>query len=65
VKKEQLLFRDRLVKGINSSRDIKISVVKTTDLVKEAQRRHQLSPIATLQLGKALTGVVLLASELK
>lgn len=54
-----------MVKGINQAKDIRVGVAKTTDLVKEAQRRHQLSPIATLQLGKALTGVVLMASELK
>ena len=41
------------------------AVAVTTDLVRDAQRRHGLDPITTIALGRALTGVALLASSLK
>jgi molecular chaperone Hsp33 len=63
--KKDFLLKDRLIKGITEDGFFKISVVKTTDMVKEAQERHQLSLLSTTMLGRALTGVMLLASELK
>ena len=65
ISKEEFLRKDRIIKGITADGNFKISVVKTTDVVKEAQRRHNLSLLNTVILGRALTGVMLMASELK
>lgn len=62
---EDYNFKDRLIKGITSDGHFKISVVKTTEVVKTAKDNHQLSLLNTVILGKALTGTMLLASELK
>lgn len=64
-KKELYLKKDRLIKGITKDGFFKISVVKTTDVVKQAQENHGLSLLNTVLLGRTLTGVLLLASELK
>ncbi|MDX1671150.1 MAG: Hsp33 family molecular chaperone HslO [Balneolaceae bacterium] len=57
--------KDRLIKGITADRHFKISVVKTTDVVKTAKKNHHLSLLNTVLLGRAMTGTMLLASELK
>lgn len=64
-KKQAFLRKDRIIKGITNDGFFKVSVVKTTDVVAEAQKRHSLSLLNTVILGRALTGVMLLASELK
>jgi molecular chaperone Hsp33 len=63
--KESFKFKDRLIKGISPEGYFKISVVKTTNVVRTAQERHQLSLINTLLLGRTMTASMLLASELK
>ncbi len=65
MKKEDFQFKDRLIKGITEDGNFKISVIKTTDVVKEAKDRHQLSVLNTVLLGRAMTATMLLASELK
>lgn len=62
---EEFQFKDRIIKGITADGNFKIAVVKTTDIVKEAAQRHELSLLAKVILGKALTATMLLASELK
>lgn len=62
---EEYNFKDRLIKGITTDGHFKISVVKTTEVVKTAQENHQLSLLNTVILGRALTATMLLASELK
>ncbi len=62
---EKYNFKDRLIKGITTDGHFKISVVKTTEVVKTARENHQLSMLNTVVLGKALTATMLLASELK
>ena len=62
---EEFQFKDRIIKGITSDGHFKIAVVKTTDVVREAAERHQLSLLSKVVLGKALTATMLLASELK
>jgi molecular chaperone Hsp33 len=62
---EDFRFKDRIVKGITSDNNFKISVVKTTDTIREAAKRHKLGLLATVILGKAMTATMLLASELK
>lgn len=65
ISKEDFIQKDRLIKGINTDGHLKISVVKTTDVVKAARRKHGLSLLNTVLLGRALTGTMLMASELK
>lgn len=65
MNRENYKFKDRLIKGITEDGNFKVSVVKTTDVVKEAKERHGLSLLNTVLLGKALTATMLLASELK
>ena len=62
---EDFRFKDRIVKGITSDNNFKISVVKTTNTIREAAKRHELGLLATVILGKAMTATMLLASELK
>lgn len=63
--KKELQFKDRLIKGIDTAGAFKISVAKTTDVVRTAQTNHGLSLLGTVLLGRALTASMLLASELK
>lgn len=65
MNKKEFEFKDRLIKGISKDGHFKISVVKTSDLVKEAKERHNLSLLNTVILGRALTATMLMASELK
>ncbi|HET6528314.1 MAG TPA: Hsp33 family molecular chaperone HslO [Balneolaceae bacterium] len=65
VSKEEFFQKDRLIKGISTDGNLKISVVKTTDVVKTARKKHKLSLLNTVLLGRALTGTMLMASELK
>lgn len=65
MKKEEFLKKDRIIKGITSDGHFKVSVVKTTEVVKNAARRHELSLLNKVLLGRALTGTMLLASSLK
>lgn len=62
---EEFNFKDRLVKGITTDGHFKVSVVKTTEVVNTAAENHHLSMLNTVILGRALTAVMLLASELK
>jgi len=63
--KEKFKFKDRLIKGISTNGFFKISVVKTSDLVRTAKEKHNLSVLNTVLLGRTLTASMLLASELK
>lgn len=65
IDKQEIKHKDRLIKGISHDRHFKISVVKTTDVVKTARKKHNLSLLNTVLLGRALTGTMLMASELK
>lgn len=63
--KEAFLNKDRIVRGITEDGFLKIAVVKTTDVVREAKRRHGLSLLSTVLLGRAMTGAMLIAADLK
>lgn len=65
ITKKDFLLKDRLIKGITSDGHLKVSVAKTTDVVKAARKKHSLSMLNTVLLGRALTGTMLMASELK
>lgn len=65
ISKKDFIEKDRLIKGISTNGHIKISVVKTTDVVKAARKKHGLSLLNTVLLGRALTATMLMSSELK
>ena len=63
--KKDFLTKDRIIKGITDDGFFKVTVVKTTDVVKLAKEKHHLGLLATVVLGRALTGTMLLAAHLK
>lgn len=65
ISKEDFIQKDRMIKGISTNGDIKISVAKTTDVIKTARQKHDLSLLNTVLLGRALTATMLMTSELK
>src|SRR5699024_2793595 len=65
ISKKEFKYKDRLIKGISKDGHFKISVVKTSDVVRAAKKKHQLTLLNTVLLGRALTGALLMASELK
>jgi molecular chaperone Hsp33 len=56
---------DYLVRAIAGGGNIRAFAAVTTDLVAEAQRRHDTWPVATAALGRTLTAVGLLSNTLK
>lgn len=58
-------MKDYLVRAVGGDGAIRAVAAVTTNMVQEAQRRHQALPTAAAALGRALTGVALLGSHLK
>ena len=56
---------DYLVRAVAEDGAVRAVAALTTEMVQEAQRRHQALPTAASALGRALTGVALLGSSLK
>ena len=65
MKKSEFLRRDRLLRAIGKNGHFRISVIKTTDIVRTAREKHGLSLLTSVLLGRTLTGALLLASNLK
>src|SRR5690625_2515391 len=65
INKKEFQFRDRLIKGIEAEDRFKVSVVKTTEVVRTAKLNHYLSLLNPLLLGSTLTVYMLLAAELE
>lgn len=57
--------RDRLVRGTAADGMVRCMAAVTTNLVAEAQRRHETSPTVAAALGRTLTGTLLLGASLK
>jgi molecular chaperone Hsp33 len=55
-------LRDELVRTHTADGSASVRVVSATGLVREAARRHATSPTATVALGRALMGTLLLAT---
>jgi len=62
---EKYYQKDRIVRGVDPDGYFKIAVAKTTNVVREVSRRHSLSLLNKVILGRALTGASILASDLK
>ena len=56
-------LQDELVRTLSGDGSVSVRVVSATNLVREAVRRHQTSPTASVALGRALMGTLLLATE--
>jgi len=56
---------DKLIHGTAAEGSIRVLSAVTTDLVREAARRHNTSPTATAAFGRVLTGTILLAATQK
>ena len=56
---------DKLIHGLAADATVRVMAAITTDAVREAVRRHQTSPTASVALGRVLTGTLLLGSSLK
>lgn len=56
---------DQMIIATAWNKQIRVIVAVTTELVIEAQKRHDLWPTASAVLGRALTGGLLMASNLK
>lgn len=58
-----LEFRDELIRTLTTDASVSVRVLSATNLVREAVLRHSTSPMATVALGRALMGGLLLATE--
>jgi molecular chaperone Hsp33 len=58
-------LRDELVRTISADGSVSVRVLAATSLVREAAARHHTSPTASVALGRALMGALLLATEAK
>ncbi|HXH69236.1 MAG TPA: Hsp33 family molecular chaperone HslO [Pyrinomonadaceae bacterium] len=56
---------DKLIHGTAADGTVRIMAAITTDITKEAVRRHQTSPTVSAALGRVLTGTLLLGASLK
>ena len=56
---------DKLIHGTAADGTVRIMAAITTDITKEAVRRHETSPTVSAALGRVLTGTLLLGASLK
>jgi len=56
---------DKLLRGIAADGTVRVMAAISTEIVKEAVRRHETSPTVSAALGRVLTGTLLLGSSLK
>ncbi|MEO6588181.1 MAG: Hsp33 family molecular chaperone HslO, partial [Pyrinomonadaceae bacterium] len=56
---------DKLIHGTAAGGTIRLMAAITTDITKEAVRRHETSPTVSAALGRVLTGTLLLGASLK
>lgn len=62
---EELFMDDYLIRAITTNKELRALAVKSTEVVAEAQRRHQTTPVATAALGRVLSGALLTGSLVK
>lgn len=56
---------DHMVVATAWDGQVRLIAVRTTEIVEEARRIHDMSPVSTIALGRLLTGTLLLGSDLK
>lgn len=57
--------KDHMVVSTAWGGQVRLIAVRTTELVEEARRLHDLSPVSTIALGRLMTATLMLASDLK
>lgn len=57
--------RDRVVRAITKDGQFRAALIRSTNLARSAEQRHELEPLRSLVLARALTGASLMASFLK
>jgi len=55
----------KIYKGLAFDGQVSVSIIDSTDIVEEAIRLHSLSPLAAAALGRAMTAVCFMATNLK
>ena len=58
-------MKDQIIKFLAHNGKISVVCASTTNLVEEARKLHDLSPVATAALGRLLTITALIGSEMK
>ncbi|MDO4619843.1 MAG: Hsp33 family molecular chaperone HslO [Lachnospiraceae bacterium] len=56
---------DYLIRGTAANDSIRAFAITTKDLVEEARRRHNLSPVATAALGRTMTAALMMGMDMK
>lgn len=56
---------DHMVRALALDGQVRLTAIRTTDLVSEAREIHDLSPLSTVALGRFMTGLELMAMDLK
>jgi molecular chaperone Hsp33 len=56
---------DKLIHGLAADATVRVMAAVTTDVVREAVRRHETSPTVSAALGRLLTGTLVLGASLK
>lgn len=54
-----------MVRALALDGQVRLTAIRTTDLVSEAREIHDLSPLSTVALGRFMTGLELMAMDLK
>jgi molecular chaperone Hsp33 len=54
-----------MVRALALDGQVRLTAIRTTDLVSEARQTHDLSPLSTVALGRFMTGLELMAMDLK
>ena len=58
-------MKDKIVKALAHNGKISITCANTTNLVEEARKMHDLSPVATATFGRLLTIASIMGNEMK
>ncbi len=58
-------MKDSIIRATAAGAQIRAFAAVTTNLVEEARRRHNTSPVATAALGRLMTGAVMMGSMMK
>lgn len=58
-------MKDYLIRVITTNKEIRALAVRSTNLVEEARKSHNTTPVATAALGRALSGTLLMGSMIK
>ena len=61
----ETVFMDKMIHATAADGTVRILSAVTTEIVREAVRRHQTSPTVSAALGRVLTGTLLLGSSFK